>query len=61
MLYRERRGALPVIDPAMNSVARAKAKTRAFIRRRPYEDPTAPVEPTVHVSDKRATTGVLDL
>ncbi|KAJ5413036.1 hypothetical protein N7465_005341 [Penicillium sp. CMV-2018d] len=63
MFYREKRGAIPVIDPAMNRVARAKARARAFILRRPYEDPTAPVETTapdmtVPVSEKRAETGV---
>lgn len=61
MFYREKRGAIPVIDPAMNSVARAKARARAFILRRPYEDPVTPVETTVPVSDKRAETGVLAL
>ncbi|KAJ6147734.1 hypothetical protein N7497_009716 [Penicillium chrysogenum] len=61
MFYREKRGAIPVIDPAMNSVAKAKAKAKAFILRRPYEDPVAPVETTVPVSEKRAETGVLAL
>ncbi|KAJ9486892.1 hypothetical protein VN97_g6437 [Penicillium thymicola] len=67
MFYREKRGAIPVIDPAMNRVARAKARARAFILCRPYEDPTAPVETTVPVdttvpvSEKRAETGILAL
>ncbi|KAJ5654168.1 hypothetical protein N7490_001171 [Penicillium lividum] len=39
MFYRERRGSLPVIDPAMKKVAAYKARTRAFVLRRPYEDP----------------------
>ncbi|KAJ5424104.1 hypothetical protein N7491_009320 [Penicillium cf. griseofulvum] len=60
MFYREKRGAIPVIDPAMNSVARAKARARAFILRRPYEDPVL-VETAAPVLDKRAATGVLAL
>ncbi|KAJ5799720.1 uncharacterized protein N7518_001788 [Penicillium psychrosexuale] len=61
MFYREKRGAIPIIDPAMNSVARAKAKTRAFVLRRPYEDPVAPIETRGPASEKRAGTGVLAL
>ncbi|KAJ5389031.1 uncharacterized protein N7496_000099 [Penicillium cataractarum] len=47
MFYREKRGFIPVVDPAINSVARTKAKARAFILRRPYTDPVEPVQPTV--------------
>ncbi|KAJ5312856.1 hypothetical protein N7508_003686 [Penicillium antarcticum] len=43
MFYRERRGPIPVLDPAMSKVAGYKARTRAFILRRPLEEP-APVE-----------------
>jgi high-affinity iron transporter len=43
MFYRERRGAIPVLDPAMKKVAGYKARARAFILRRPLEEP-APVE-----------------
>ncbi|CAG8947442.1 unnamed protein product [Penicillium salamii] len=39
MFYRERRGSLPIIDPAMEKVTGYKAKTKAFILRRPYEEP----------------------
>ncbi|CAI7641328.1 unnamed protein product [Penicillium pancosmium] len=37
MMYRERRGHLPYIDPAMQKVAVVKARGRAFVLRRPYE------------------------
>ncbi|KAJ6144640.1 hypothetical protein N7470_008535 [Penicillium chermesinum] len=45
MFYRERRGHLPVIDPAMRKVASYKARTKAFVLRRPYEDPHGVSEP----------------
>ncbi|KAJ5644108.1 uncharacterized protein N7484_006615 [Penicillium longicatenatum] len=64
MFYRERRGAIPVIDPAMNSIKRRKAKVRAFILRRPYEDPVAPVTPvetTGPVPEKRAEAALIAL
>lgn len=66
MMYRERRGAIPIIDPAMNNVARAKAKAKAFVLGRRYEDPVAPaqtvaVETPASTSEKRAGTGVLAL
>ncbi|KAJ5644511.1 hypothetical protein N7507_010522 [Penicillium longicatenatum] len=64
MFYRERRGAIPVIDPAMNSIRRRKAKVRAFILRRPYEDPVAPVTPvetTGPVPEKRAEAALIAL
>ncbi|KAJ6102423.1 hypothetical protein N7486_004850 [Penicillium sp. IBT 16267x] len=44
MFIRERRGSLPVIDPAMKKVAGYKARTKAFVLRRPYEDPE-PIQP----------------
>lgn len=49
MLYREKRGAIPVIDPAMHAVQRLKAKLKAFILRRPYEDS----DDTVNVTEAR--------
>lgn len=39
MFVRERRGSLPVIDPAMQKVAAYKAQAKAFVLRRPYEEP----------------------
>ncbi|KAJ5637051.1 hypothetical protein N7490_006930 [Penicillium lividum] len=54
MFYREKRGAIPVIDPAMNHVARTKAKARAFILRQPCEDPVAPETTTIVHTEKRA-------
>jgi high-affinity iron transporter len=44
MMYRERRGPIPFLDPAMSKVASYKARSRAFILRRPYEEP-APETP----------------
>lgn len=43
MLYRERRGHLPYIDPAMQKVADFKARGKAFVLRRPYEENAGPV------------------
>ncbi|KAJ5946828.1 hypothetical protein N7454_003667 [Penicillium verhagenii] len=51
MFYRERRGPLPVIDPAMKKVAGYKARTRAFVLRRPYTDEPESIEiKPVHAS-----------
>ncbi|KAJ6005743.1 hypothetical protein N7451_003687 [Penicillium sp. IBT 35674x] len=41
MFIRERRGSLPVIDPAMKKVAGYKARIKAFVLRRPYEEPAS--------------------
>lgn len=57
MFYREKRGFIPVVDPAINSVARIKAKARAFILRRPSTDPVEPVQQTV--PEKSAHTGLM--
>ncbi|OJJ65796.1 hypothetical protein ASPBRDRAFT_667349 [Aspergillus brasiliensis CBS 101740] len=43
LFYREKRGFIPVIDPAINIVAKMKAKVKGFILCRPYTDPVAPV------------------
>jgi high-affinity iron transporter len=37
MLYRERRGPLPYIDPAMRKVANTKGRAKAFVFRQKYE------------------------
>jgi high-affinity iron transporter len=63
MFYRERRGALPVIDPAMSKVANYKARTRAFVLRRPLEEPvtaesSGAVEHTVTGNEKGPGAGV---
>jgi high-affinity iron transporter len=47
MMYRERRGHLPYIDPAMQKVAVVKARGRAFVLRRPYEPYEEDTGPTV--------------
>ncbi|KAJ5893652.1 hypothetical protein N7495_005343 [Penicillium taxi] len=39
MIFRERRGEIPYIDPAMHQVKCVKARTRAFIFRQTYEEP----------------------
>ncbi|KAF3389578.1 Plasma membrane iron permease [Penicillium rolfsii] len=61
MFYREKRGSIPVVDPAINSIARTKARARAFILRRPYTDPVEPVQQTVQqtVPEKSAHTGLI--
>ncbi|KAJ5098280.1 hypothetical protein N7532_005281 [Penicillium argentinense] len=38
MMYRERRGHLPYIDPAMKKIQNFKARSRAFVLRRPYQE-----------------------
>ncbi|GKZ49343.1 hypothetical protein AbraIFM66951_001747 [Aspergillus brasiliensis] len=43
LFYREKRGFIPVIDPAINIIAKMKAKVKAFTPCRPYTDPVAPV------------------
>ncbi|PYH88051.1 iron permease FTR1 [Aspergillus ellipticus CBS 707.79] len=45
MLYRERKGAIPVIDPMLARYKAFKARVKATILRRPIEDDSAPVEP----------------
>ena len=63
MFYRERRGALPVIDPAMRKVKAYKARTRAFVLRRPYEDEPETIQasgaiPLAFTEEKGAGAGV---
>ncbi|KAJ5279266.1 hypothetical protein N7478_004638 [Penicillium angulare] len=41
MFYRERRGPIPFLDPAMQKVASVKGRSKAFVLRRPYEEPEA--------------------
>lgn len=53
MFIRERRGSLPVIDPTMKKVAGYKARTKAFLLRRPYEEPES-IQPV------QASGGVLE-
>lgn len=67
MFYRERRGSLPVIDPVMRKTASYKARCKAFILRRPYEDPyvvsetpqaSGGIPSSVVVDEKTVGTGV---
>ncbi|KAJ5527092.1 hypothetical protein N7513_011251 [Penicillium frequentans] len=53
MFVRERRGSLPVIDPAMKKVAGYKARTKAFVLRRPYKEPES-------IQPAQASGGVLE-
>ncbi|KAL2871454.1 FTR1 family protein [Aspergillus lucknowensis] len=64
MIYRERRGAIPVLDPVMNRVTKAKSRARAFVLRRPYEEEEEAVRQVETGTfqqgpEKRAETGVL--
>lgn len=64
MMYRERRGPLPVIDRLMAQVAGYKARTKAFIFREPMGEEMCPVEATEleqHVREKGSRTGVSTL
>ncbi|THC94927.1 hypothetical protein EYZ11_005610 [Aspergillus tanneri] len=45
MLYRERCGSIPVIDPILTRVKGYKARAKVFIIRRPVEHDTPPFEP----------------
>ncbi|CAL5870561.1 uncharacterized protein PFLUO_LOCUS4800 [Penicillium psychrofluorescens] len=40
MLYRERRGSLPLVDPVFNRIGAFKARVKAFIFRESLEEPT---------------------
>ncbi|OQE31868.1 hypothetical protein PENSTE_c001G02842 [Penicillium steckii] len=64
MMYRERRGPLPYIDPAMQKVTSFKARSKAFVLRRPYEEDASPaiasgaVEESVFSQEKKPGTEV---
>ncbi|KAJ5690423.1 hypothetical protein N7462_004815 [Penicillium macrosclerotiorum] len=59
MLYRERKGPLPYIDPVVHKVANAKGRTKAFIFRQPWEAPepaqaSGAIESSVFVRSEKA-------
>jgi high-affinity iron transporter len=59
MFYREKRGAIPILDPAMQRVERTKGKAKAFVLRRPYDDPVAAEGSTTNTPAKQADTSLL--
>lgn len=52
MFYRERRGTLPVVDPAMDYIARKKATVKSFIFRQSPPEASPPPVTEAHVVDK---------
>ncbi|KAK9860153.1 uncharacterized protein MYU51_010479 [Penicillium brevicompactum] len=59
MLYREKRGAIPVIDPAFQSIERFKGRLKAFILRRPYQSDVSDETVNVVEAQPKHSSGLL--